>query len=146
MSPVGARCPTCAQVKRFNLMLKPVELVRAVAYGLVVGAIGTVIVTFVAGFLGLFAYAGLGFAVGEVVSIGANRKRVPALGPIALACLFGGFFIGVVAQAIVAGYPLTIALSAPLAMLLSVLSPGGIMRSPLIGLLLGALLAWMRVR
>jgi len=40
MSPVGARCPSCAQVKRFQLLLKPVELATAVGYGLAVGAIG----------------------------------------------------------------------------------------------------------
>lgn len=147
MSPVGARCPTCAQVKRFTLMLRPVEAARAIAYGVVVGAVGTVIVGFISQFgLGLFAFAALGFGVGEVVSIGVNRKRVPALGPIAIACLFVGFIIGVAAQGIIAGLPLQFALMAPLFELLSVLSPGGILRSPLIGLLVGALLAWMRVR
>jgi hypothetical protein len=146
MSPVGARCPTCAQVKRFNLMLKPVELARAVGYGLAMGALGTVLVAFIAGFLGLFAYAGLGYAVGWAVSIGANRKRVPALGPIAISCLFVGFIIGVAGQGIFAGLPLQFALLAPFFELLSALSPGGLLRSPLIGLLVGALLAWMRVR
>jgi hypothetical protein len=146
MSPVGARCPTCAQVKRFNLMLKPIELVRSVGYGLGVGIVGTVIVAYIAGFLGLFAYAGLGFGVGYAVSVGANRKRVPSLGPIALACLFLGFVIGVAGQGVIAGLPLQFALAAPFLELLSVLSPGGILRSPLIGLLVGALLAWMRVR
>jgi hypothetical protein len=146
MSPVGARCPTCAQVKRFNLLLKPMELVRAIGYGLGVGIVGTVIVSYIAGFLGLFAYAGLGFAVGYVVSKGANGKRAPELGPIAVACLFIGFIVGVAAQGIAAGLPLQFALAAPFFEMLSVLSPGGILRSPLIGLLLGALLAWMRVR
>jgi len=146
MSPVGARCPSCAQVKRFNLLLKPMELVRAVGYGLLVGAVGTVIVAYIAGFLGLFAYAGLGFGVGYVVSMGANGKRAPELGPIAVACLFVGFVIGVAGQGIVAGLPMQFAFAAPFLELLSVLSPGGILRSPLIGLLLGALLAWMRVR
>ena len=54
--------------------------------------------------------------------------------------------IGVAGQGLVAGLPIQFALAAPFLELLSVLSPGGILRSPLIGLLLGALLAWMRVR
>jgi hypothetical protein len=147
MSPVGARCPTCAQVKRFNLMLKPMELARAVVYGLVVAAVGTVIVAFISRFgLGLFAYAGLGYAVGYVVSLGANGKRLPALGPIAVACLFVGFYIGVAAQGVLAGLPLEFSLAAPILELLSVFGRGGLLGSPLIGLLLGSLLAWMRVR
>jgi hypothetical protein len=148
MSPVGARCPTCAQVKRFNLMLKPIELVKSVGYGLAVGAIGPVLLTMVPilQILGLFAYAGIGFAVGEVVSVGANRKRVPILAWIAVGCVFVGYEIGVAAVLLVAGAPLSAALIAPIVSMLSVLRPGGILSSPLIGLLLGALLAWMRTR
>jgi hypothetical protein len=146
MSPVGARCPTCAQVKRFQLMLKPIELAKAVGYGLAVGAVGTVLVAYIAGFLGLFAYAGLGFGVGYAVSAGANGKRVPILGPIAIACLFVGFVIGVAGQGVAAGLPLQFALLAPVFELLAGLQPAGLLRSPLIGLLVGALLAWMRAR
>src|SRR6516162_3207724 len=67
MSPVGARCPKCAQVKRFAIGLKPVELAKAIAFGIGLGAIGTIILTFIP-FLGLFGYAALGFGVGDVVS------------------------------------------------------------------------------
>jgi uncharacterized membrane protein len=139
MSPVGARCPTCAQVKRFQVLLKPVELARAIAYGIGVGALGTVVLTFIP-FLGLIGYAALGFGVGEVVSVGANRKRVPFVAPLAVACLFVGFWLGLVALELFNGA----ALSVPL-----LLSPvflmmrGGLL---IVGLLIGALLAWMRTR
>jgi hypothetical protein len=146
MSPVGARCRTCAQVKRFALGLKPVEVARAIVYGIGLGAVGTVILTFIP-FLGLFGYAALGFGVGEVVSIGANRKRVPSLAPIAVACLFLGYVLGIDVRLILQGSPLTIeVLLLPLRLLIGGLSVQTIGSSPLIGLLIGALLAWMRVR
>src|SRR5207248_9680104 len=63
-TPVGARCPTCAQVKRFALLLKPAELARAIGFGVLVGAIGTVIATFIGGFLPLLAWMVVGFVVG----------------------------------------------------------------------------------
>jgi hypothetical protein len=146
MSPVGARCPTCAQVKRFQLMLKPKELALAVVYGLGAGIVGTIVASFIP-FLGpIFSFAIVGFGVGYAVSAGANRKRVPALGPIAVACLFVGFVLGIAALELYAGRPLAIALLAPIGSLLTVLRPGGLFGSPLIGLVVGALLAWMRVR
>jgi len=136
MSPVGARCRTCGQVKRFALGLKPVELARAIGYGIGLAAIGTIILAFIP-FLGLFGYAALGFGVGEVVSVGANRKRVPILAPIAVACLFLGYWAGAVAMLLYQGVPLNFAIAAPVASLFGL---------TIVGLLIGALLAWMRVR
>ena len=139
MSPVGARCPSCAQVKRFALMLKPVEVARAIAYGLGVGAVGSVIATLIP-FLGpLFGFAIVGFAVGEVVSIGANRKRVPALAPIAVACLLLGYELGFAILLMTRGIPPSFALAAPLQAAFGNLFT-------LAGLGVGALLAWMRTR
>jgi hypothetical protein len=137
MSPVGARCPTCAQVKRFNLMLKPLEVVRSIAFGLAVGAIGTIIASFIP-FLGIISYAIIGFGVGEAVSVGANRKRVPALAPLAAVCVFLGYELGVAALLLSRGAPVVLALEAPVLSLF-----GGL---TIIGLLIGALLAWMRNR
>jgi hypothetical protein len=148
MSPVGARCPTCAQVKRFALMLKPMEVVRAVVFGIGVAAIGTIVLVAIPflQILGLFAYAALGYGVGTAVSVGANRKRVPVLAPIAVACLFLGYGLAIFVQLLVIGAPIGFALSAPILTLLNGLNPAGLLRSPLLGLLLGALLAWMRNR
>ncbi len=146
MSPVGARCPTCAQVKRFALGLKPVEIARAIGLGVGLAAIGTLILAYIP-FLGLLGYAALGFGVGEAVSIGANRKRVPSLAPIAVACLFVGYIVGVDIRLILAGLPPSAELLViPIASLLASISIQSIGASPLIGLLIGGLLAWMRVR
>lgn len=137
MSPVGARCPDCAQVKRFSFGLKPTEIARAVGYGVGLAAIGTIILTFIP-FLGLIGLAALGFGVGEVVSIGANRKRVPMLAPIAVACLLVGYEIGTVALLVYQGVSLSFAVALPIVGLFRGLT--------VVGLLIGALLAWMRVR
>ncbi len=138
-TPVGARCPTCARVKRFALSVKPAELVRAIAYGIAVGAVGTVIYTFVP-FLGpLISFAIVGFGVGQAVSVGANRKRARELAPIAVACLFVGYEIGLVGLFATTGTPIGLVL---------LLTPILALRQLqlILGLLLGALLAWMRVR
>jgi hypothetical protein len=148
MSPVGARCPDCAQVKRFTLILKPTEVFRAVGFGIGVAAVGAIVLASIPflQFLGLFAYAALGFAVGEAVMVGAHRRRVPFLAPIAVGCLFVGYGLGIFIQLLVLGFPMGIALTAPILAILSITGPGGIIGSRLLGLLLGALLAWMRCR
>lgn len=142
-TPVGARCPTCAGVKRFSINLRPRELARAIAYGVGVSAVGTIMLSLIPllAILGpLIEYMVIGFVVGEGVSRGANRKRLPELGPIAVACLFVGFEVGVVALLVSGGQPLgPELLIAPIILL----TRGGL---TLIGLLVGALLAWMRVR
>jgi uncharacterized membrane protein len=137
MSPVGARCPSCAQVKRFSLLLKPIELARAIGYGLGLAAIGALVLSFIP-FLGIFGYAALGFGVGEAVSVGANRKRVPLLAPLAVICLFLGYELGLAVLLIVRGVPPALAVQVPLVSLFSGLT--------VLGLLIGALLAWMRTR
>lgn len=142
-TPVGARCPTCAGVKRFSTLLKPEELARAVGFGLAVSVIGTLILNFVPflGFLGPIGYAVVGFAVGEAVSVGANRKRVPMLAPLAVWCLFVGYEIGfVMALLVVSGG----AFNPQLLVFPIVALTRGF--NVIVGLLIGALLAWMRVR
>lgn len=139
MSPVGARCPSCAQVKRFSTLLKPAEIARVIGYGVGAAALGTIVLTYIP-FLGLLGFAALGFGVGELVSVGANRKRVPILAPIAVACLFVGYWLGLTVIELVAG-----ATIGPLLLLAPILGTfrGGLV---IVGLLLGALLAWMRTR
>jgi hypothetical protein len=138
-TPVGARCPTCAQVKRFAFGTKRHELARAIAFGIAAGAVGTVILGFVP-FLGLIGYAVLGFGVGEAVSVGANRKRARELGPLAVACLFVGYEVGMLISFLMRGAPFGLDL---LLVPILLLTRGVLL---LIGLLIGALLAWMRVR
>jgi hypothetical protein len=141
-TPVGARCPSCAGVKRFSLHLKPIELARAVGSGVGISAAGTLFVALIPllQFLGpLILYMVIGFVVGEGVSRGANRKRVPELAPIAVACLFVGYELGFIVLAVFSGVPLVPELIlAPV-----ILATRGLTG---VGLLVGALLAWMRVR
>jgi hypothetical protein len=142
-TPVGARCPSCAGVKRFRLLLKPAELVRAIAYGVAVGALGTVIYELVGSFIPflgpLIGFMIVGFGVGQAVSVGANRKRARELAPIAVACLFVGYELGLVGLLAINGRHV-----GPELLLVPILALRQL--QTLIGLLIGALLAWMRVR
>ncbi|MDQ6670757.1 MAG: B-box zinc finger protein [Chloroflexota bacterium] len=144
-TPVGARCPTCAGVKRFATLLKAPDLARAVGYGLAVSAAGTLVLALIPllAILGpLIAYMVIGFVTGEAVSRGANRKRAPELGPIAVACLFVGYELGSVVELLVR-FQGRVGLGPEL-----ILAPlvGLTSLTLLVGLLVGALLAWMRVR
>jgi hypothetical protein len=140
-TPVGARCPTCAQVRRLSSILKPIDLTRAISFGIGTAAVGAILVNLLGfiQFLGLFGYAILGFLVGEAVSLGANRKRARELAPIAVACLFVGYMIGF---ALLLGFTTQ---SFSLALLMA---PALALRNGtvILGLLIGALLAWMRAR
>jgi hypothetical protein len=87
-TPVGARCRGCANIRRlptYNIsaqfMLR--GLAGAAVSGAVLGGLWAII-PFGAGFyFGLFVGLGLGYAVGEVVSVAANRKAGPPLQVIA---------------------------------------------------------------
>jgi hypothetical protein len=146
-TPVGARCPDCARVRRFALLVKPKEFARAAGMGLAVAAVGSLVLSFLfrsLPFIGLWGLAFLGFAVGEAVSVGANRKRARELGPVAVACLLIGYTLGPALNDLLslqlASVPLDL-ISVPFQLI-------GLLRVPtlLIGLGVGALLAWMRVR
>ena len=146
-TPVGARCPDCAQVRRFAFLVKPKEVAKATGMGLAVAAVGSLILSFLLRslpFIGLWGLAFLGFAVGEAVSVGANRKRARELGPLAVACLLIGYTLGPAFYDLISfnvgAVPLDI-MSVPFQLI-------GLLRVPLllIGLGVGALLAWMRVR
>jgi hypothetical protein len=122
------------------MLIKPVEMARAIGFGIGTGAVLTVILSYV-GILGLLGYLGMGFLVGEAVSVGAHRKRARELGPVAVVCVFLGYELGgAIALLIQFGGRLEVGPAlflAPLAALRGLL---------LVGLLVGALLAWMRVR
>ena len=73
------------------------------------------------------------------MSVGANRKRARELAPIAVACLFVGYEIGLVGLLATTGRPI-----GPDLLLIPILALRQL--QTLLGLLVGALLAWMRVR
>jgi hypothetical protein len=138
-TPVGARCPSCAQVRRFATVLKPREFALSTAYGVGAAAAGTIVFFFVP-FLGpLISFALIGFGVGEAVAIGANRKRARELGFVAIACLVVGYVLGFALFAVLQGVA-----TGPEILLAPLLALRQI--QILIGILVGALLAWMRAR
>lgn len=81
-TPVGARCPTCANPTRLpTFQVTPGVLLRAsgagAAAGAVLGAIWSVLP--LGGILALLPAAGVGYVLGEAVSRAANRKRAAPL-------------------------------------------------------------------
>ena len=80
-SPVGARCPQCANVSKLPtfrvsgshyLTGAGVALGMAIVTGLAWGAIDGIMPFF---YLGLILAGAVGYAIGEVVSLSVNRKR-----------------------------------------------------------------------
>ena len=80
-APVGVRCPDCGRTRPMPTFdVSPMFMARGLAAGLVVGAVGGVLVSVVVRYF-YFPYilavliVGLGFLVGETVSLTTNRKR-----------------------------------------------------------------------
>ncbi len=80
-TPVGARCPDCARLYKlptfrisgtYYLRAAGTALGMAIVTGLVWGLIEWIIPFF---YLGLILAGGVGYAIGEVVSLSVNRKR-----------------------------------------------------------------------
>ena len=142
-TPVGARCATCAQVKRFATVLKPVDIVRALVLGIAVAMAGTLIAQIIP-FISFIALAAVGYVVGEVVSQAVNRKRGTDIGVLAIVCLFLGYLLSPVLRALLGGN------LAVLAFIPTILLAGllGTFREiySLLALAVAALLAWMRAR
>ena len=83
-TPVGARCRDCAKLYKlptyrvssiFYLRAAGAALGMAIATGLVWGIIEGFLISFFFGFFSLILAAGVGYAIGEVISLSANRKR-----------------------------------------------------------------------
>ena len=77
-TPVGARCPDCANVKRLPVFtIPPVFYVRAVVAGVIAGGALGAIWPFIplGGFFWFLIALGIGYAVGEIISLAVNRKR-----------------------------------------------------------------------
>lgn len=79
-TPVGARCRECAQVRRLpTYQVPPLFLARglgaALAAGAGLGFLWWLLLPFSLGFFfGFFVALGLGYAIGESVSLATNRK------------------------------------------------------------------------
>jgi len=75
-TPVGARCPKCAAVKRLPVYTVPaIYYLRAIAAGFVSAAVlGAVWGLLPLHMLAIFISMGIGYGVGEIISISVNRK------------------------------------------------------------------------
>jgi hypothetical protein len=107
-TPVGARCPTCANVRRIPTVdVQPLYLVRglaaSIAAGLLVGGIwGYATSGRGSGFIGffiIFIALAIGYAIGEAVSAATNRKRSTSL----QACAIFGVVLAYLVHNAVAG-------------------------------------------
>ena len=80
--PVGVRCPNCAQIRRLPTFdVTGVYLARAIAAGLTIAIVGGLIFSFLrlalgwGPFIDWIAILGMGYAIGEGISVAVNRKR-----------------------------------------------------------------------
>jgi hypothetical protein len=109
-TPVGARCPDCANVRRIPTVdVSPVFLARGIAAALVSGAlVGAAwgwIVGGTRGFVGIFLIfiaMGIGYAIGESIGAATNRKRSTTL----QACGVLGVAVAYIVHNLVLGFPL----------------------------------------
>jgi len=99
-APVGIRCRDCGKALRTPTYdVRPTYYARAVAVGLAAGVGGAVLwVLFNLLFRGIpflpsLAAIGLGYAVGELISLSVNRKRGTGLAWIAGGSAAGAFVI-----------------------------------------------------
>lgn len=98
-TPVGARCRECARVRRLpTYHISATFLLRGLGAALVAGAVlgllWRLLFPFGFGFFyGFFVALGLGYAVGESVSLATNRKRGPPLQVIAAAGVVVAYFV-----------------------------------------------------
>ena len=108
-TPVGVRCRDCAGLKRLPTFdVSHGDIVKAsltgigigVALGLLFGFLSFIL--FSIPFLPWIALVGIGYGVGEGVSLWVNRKRGRALQAIAAVCVFVSFiFFSVFGQFLV---------------------------------------------
>jgi hypothetical protein len=85
-TPVGARCPQCAALKKLPVFEVPrIFYVRAVAAGFISAGVLGVIWPYIpfSGFLLFLIALVVGYAIGEIISLSVNRKRGPGLQAIA---------------------------------------------------------------
>ena len=99
-TPVGSRCPDCANVRRIPTVdVKPIVLARGLAAGILAGlAVGA----FwgyaepdrgIGGFFIFFIALGMGWAISEAISVATNRKRAQALQGMAILGAVLAYFV-----------------------------------------------------
>jgi hypothetical protein len=81
-TPVGARCPKCAALKKLPVYeISTIFYIRAIAAGLATAVVLGAIWPFIplGGFFLFFIALVIGYVIGEAVSLAVNRKRGPGL-------------------------------------------------------------------
>lgn len=100
-TPVGARCPKCARLyklptynvsTRYYLRATGAGLGMSIVAGIAWGILGALLPFF---FLNLFLGAGVGYVVGEVVSLSVNRKRGTGLAIVAGLAVAASYLISI---------------------------------------------------
>ncbi len=97
MTPVGARCRNCVQMKKLPMFeVRPVHYLRGLAAGVAAAAIGAALLAFIPGlgFFGFLLMLGLGYAVGEATTAATNRKRGTSLAVVAAIAVPLGLVLG----------------------------------------------------
>jgi hypothetical protein len=100
-TPVGARCPDCANVRRLPTVdLSPVYLLRGLGAALLSGTVVGGAWGYLSGgrnnFVGfflIFIAIGIGWAISEAIGAATNRKRGPALQAMAVAAVVIAYFV-----------------------------------------------------
>jgi hypothetical protein len=144
MTPVGARCRTCARLRAHPVYdVRPTHYVRAAAAGLGTALLGGVVVQFIP-FFNIIALMLLGWLTGEAVSAAANRKRGLGLAILAgIATVVG--VVGGQALVIVASLPAFLPVGSRLAAALPA-AVGGLFGLWGLFVILAVVLAISRVR
>src|SRR5688572_24150280 len=90
-TPVGSRCRDCAQLRKLPMfVVTPLGYLKGIIGGLAASIGGGLALTLMLstiprlGFLGVFLMAGLGYIVGEGISLATGRKRSRGLAIIAV--------------------------------------------------------------
>ncbi len=100
-TPVGARCPECARLyklptyhvsTRYYLRATGAGLGLALVAGVAWGTLEALLPFF---FLNLFLGAGVGYAIGEVVSLSVNRKRGTGLAIVAGLAVAASYLVSI---------------------------------------------------
>ena len=96
-APVGVRCPDCGRARPTPTFdVSPIFMARGVGAGLIVGVVGGIAASLVVRFF-FFPYllavliVGLGYLVGETISVSTNRKRGMRLKLAAGLCMLVGY-------------------------------------------------------
>ena len=116
-TPVGARCLDCAKLYKlptyrmssaYYLRAAGAALGVAVIIGLIWGVIDRFLLSFFYGFFSLILAAGVGYVIGEVVSLAVNRKRGAWLAVIGSMAMVIAYLVNILTFGILSFSPLAI--------------------------------------